>query len=119
MGIKAKFYIYFLVTILLSPLLLLEVVLAFSNGNLVDIFLVIVILLIYLGLYLAIRKDFLMPFSELQDWVKRFKFNQNVRLDDEHNTTFQPVAKAINHLIDENRPYQKKSSLLKASHQLN
>ncbi len=103
MSIKAKFYIYFLVTILLSPLLLLEVVLAFSNGNLVDIILVIIILLIYLGLYLAIRKDFLMPFSELQDWVRRFKFNQNVRLNDEHVTTFQPVVKAINHLIDENQ----------------
>ncbi|WP_190600355.1 histidine kinase [Candidatus Vesicomyidisocius sp. SY067_SCS001] len=103
MNIKTKFYIYFLVTILLSPLLMYEAMLSYTMTSVVDILLVILILLVYLGLYLSIRQDFLSPFSDLQSWVDGYKFSQSVRLSDNQKTTFQPVAKAINHLIDENQ----------------
>ncbi len=103
MNIKIKFYSYFLVTILLSPLLMYEVVLAYTMTDIVDLFLVVFILLVYLGLYLFIRQDFLSPFSDLQSWVDGYKSSQSVRLSDHQRTTFQPVAKAINHLIDENQ----------------
>ncbi len=103
MSIKVKFYLYFIVTALLSPVLVVEVSLAYSHQNVIDIFLVILIVLIYLGLYLSIRKDFLLPFSDLQKWTVGFKTNQTVRLDETCETTFQPVAAAINHLIDENQ----------------
>ncbi len=103
MGIKTKFYIYLIVTIVLSPLLLLELSAIYSQPNAVDILLTILILLVFLGLYLSIRKDFLLPFSDLQKWVKDYKSNQTARLDDTNKTTFKPVASAINHLIDENQ----------------
>ncbi len=103
MNIKTKFYVYFVVTVLLSPLLASELMLAISTKNMADIVLVAVILIIYFGLYLSIRKDFLVPFSDLQQWVTGFKINQAVRLDETQETTFQPVASAINHLIDENQ----------------
>ncbi len=103
MNFKIKFYIYFLVTILLSPLLMYKVVLAYTMTNVVNVLLVALILLVYLGLYLSIRQDFLSPFSDLQSWVDGYKSNQSVRLSDHQKTTFQPVAKAINHLIDENQ----------------
>jgi len=69
MGIKTKFYLYLLVTIALSPLLVSEVVLVYQSPNVSDVALVVLILLVYLGLYLAIRKDFLLPFNDLQKWV--------------------------------------------------
>ena len=80
-----------------------EVVLAYTMTNVVDVLLVALILLVYLGLYFSIRQDFLSPFSDLQSWVDGYKSNQSVRLSDHQKTTFQPVAKAINHLIDENQ----------------
>ena len=103
MKIQHKFYLYFLVTVLLSPFLFTEISLVYKTQNIIDVLLVVLILLIYFGLYLSIRKDFLLPFANLQKWVTGFKFNQNIRLDEIHDTTFQPVAKAINHLIDENQ----------------
>lgn len=103
MKIQYKFYLYFMVTALLSPFLLAEITLLYTTKNMIDALLVALILLVYLGLYLSIRKDFLLPFSNLQAWVSGFKANQNMRLDEDHDTTFQPVATAINHLIDENQ----------------
>ncbi len=103
MNIKHKFYLYFIVTALLSPILVTEIILAYRTQNLIDIFLVFFIVLVYFGLYLSIRKDFLLPFANLQEWVNSFKSNQNIRLDEAKDTTFQPVASAINHLIDENQ----------------
>lgn len=103
MNIKYKFYLYFLVTALLSPVLVSEIMLAYRTQNLVDILLVMVVVLVYFGLYLSIRKDFLLPFADLQEWVDGFKSDQSIRLDETQDTTFQPVAAAINHLIDENQ----------------
>ncbi|MCH9712021.1 MAG: GAF domain-containing protein [Proteobacteria bacterium] len=103
MKIQYKFYLYFIVTALLSPILFVEINLAYKTNNVVDVLLMLLILLVYLGLYLSIRKDFLLPFANLQAWVSGFKANQNMRLDEVRDTTFQPVAKAINHLIDENQ----------------
>jgi two-component system nitrate/nitrite sensor histidine kinase NarX len=101
--IKHKFYFYFAITALLSPILVSEILSAFATQNIADIILVVFIFATYFGLYLAIRKDFLLPFADLQAWVKGFKSNQNMRLDEAPQTTFQPVAAAINHLIDENQ----------------
>ncbi len=103
MGIKLKFYIYLLVTIALSPLLVIEIINVYHLPNVVDISLVIIILLVYLALYIAIRRDFLLPFDNLQKWVDGYNVDQSARLDDERKTSFQPVAEAINHLIDENQ----------------
>jgi len=103
-----------MVTVLLSPLLFTEISLAYNTLNIIDILLVVLILLIYFGLYLSIRKDFLLPFANLQKWVTGFKSNQNIRLDEAQDTTFQPVATAINHLIDENQHlYDDMESILK------
>lgn len=114
MKIQYKFYLYFIVTVLLSPFLFTEISLVYKTQNIIDAFLVVLILLIYFGLYLAIRKDFLLPFANLQKWVTGFKSNQNIRLDETHDTTFQPVATAINHLIDENQHlYDDMESILK------
>lgn len=114
MKIQYKFYLYFIVTVLLSPFLFTEITLVYKTQNIIDALLVVLILLIYFGLYLSIRKDFLLPFANLQKWVTGFKYNQNIRLDEAHNTTFQPVATAINHLIDENQHlYDDMESILK------
>ncbi len=103
MGIKTKFYLYLLVTIALSPLFVSEAVLIYQSPNIVDVALALLILLVYLGLYLAIRKDFLLPFNDLQRWVSDYNVDQSARLSDQQKTTFQPVATAINHLIEENQ----------------
>jgi len=103
MNIKTKFYIYLLTTIVLSPLLVVELMLVYETRNTVDILLVTIILLVYLGLYFAIRKDFLLPFSDLQNWVNNYNVDQSARLSDQQKTSFQPVASAINHLIEENQ----------------
>ncbi len=103
MGIKTKFYLYLLVTIALSPLLVSELMLVYQSPNGLDATLILLILLVYVGLYLAIRKDFLLPFSDLQKWVGDYNTDQSARLNDEQKTTFQPVAAAINHLIEENQ----------------
>ncbi len=114
MNIKIKFYLYFVVTALLSPILVAEIGLAYDTYNAVDILLIVLILLIYFGLYLSIRKDFLLPFADLQNWVVSFKTNQAIRLDEAQETTFRPVAAAINHLIDENQHlYDDMESILK------
>ena len=114
MKIQYKFYLYFIVTVLLSPFLFTEITLVYKTQNIIDALLVVLILLIYFGLYLSIRKDFLLPFANLQKWVTGFKSNQNIRLDEAHDTTFQPVATAINHLIDENQHlYDDMESILK------
>jgi two-component system nitrate/nitrite sensor histidine kinase NarX len=114
MNIKYRFYFYFILTILLSPILVAEIYAVYSTQNTLDILLTILIMLIYLGLYFAIRKDFLLPFADLQKWVTGFKINQNLRLDETQETTFKPVAIAINHLIDENQYlYDDMESILK------
>ncbi len=89
--------------VVLSPLLWRELVLVYQSPDITDIALVLLILLVYLGLYLSIRKDFLSPFSDLQQWVNEYNIDQSARLGDKQKTTFQPVAMAINHLIDENQ----------------
>jgi two-component system nitrate/nitrite sensor histidine kinase NarX len=68
MGIKAKFYLYLLATIALSPLLWHVMLSVYQSSNVVDIGFALLILLIYLGLYLSIRKDFLSPFTDLQQY---------------------------------------------------
>ena len=103
MSIKAKFYTYLVITIVLSPLLFSTLAGVYQEPNAPDVLLSILILLIFLSLYLSIRKDFLQPFSDLQHWVTDYKHNQSARLDATYKTTFQPVASAINHLIDENQ----------------
>ena len=103
MNIKAKFYLYLLTTVVLSSLLFRELVLVYQSPNVVDVAFVFLILSVYLGLYLSIRKDFLSPFSDLQQWVNDYNIDQSARLSDTEKTTFQPVATAINHLIDENQ----------------
>ncbi len=102
MNIKSKFYLYLIVMALLSTLIATEVSLAYSTKSAVDILLVILITLAYFGLYMSIRKDFLLPFYNLQKWVSEVRIDQHARLDEESQTTFQPVAAAINHLVDEN-----------------
>lgn len=103
MSIKAKFYLYLLITVALSPIWFNKIVAAFQTQAFLDILIVLAISLIYIGLYFAIRKDFLTPFNELQKWVNRYKTDQSARLKDKEKTSFQPVANAINHLIDENQ----------------
>ncbi|MBE8190035.1 MAG: GAF domain-containing protein, partial [Candidatus Thioglobus sp.] len=103
MNIKAKFYLYLLVTVALSPLLLSAAAAFYHSQNVLEGLLVLLILLIYLGLYLSIRRDFLLPFNHLKKWVIEYNFDQSARLNDVEKTTFQPVAQAINHLIDENQ----------------
>ncbi len=103
MGIKTKFYLYLLTTIILSPFLFRELVSVYQSPNMIGAVFVILILLVYLGLYIAIRKDFLSPFNDLQQWVNDYNIDQSARLSDKEKTTFQPVATAINHLIDENQ----------------
>ncbi|MDC9727630.1 MAG: histidine kinase [Candidatus Thioglobus sp.] len=103
MNINYKFYLYFMVTALLSPVLVMEILAAYETQQTMDIMLVVLILVVYLGLYLSIRKDFLLPFADLQQWVSGYKTNQNIRLEEVQQTSFQPVASAINHLIDENQ----------------
>jgi two-component system nitrate/nitrite sensor histidine kinase NarX len=99
MNTKTKFYLYFLITIILSPLLLYELVMVFQLFNEVDMAFVLLILLVYLGLYLSIRKDFLLPFNDLQQWVYEYNIDQSARLSDTQKTNFQPVAVAINDFI--------------------
>lgn len=103
MNIRAKFYFYLLVIITFSPLLLRELLMVYRTPSLTGIVFVLLILLVYLGLYFAIRKDFLLPFNDLQQWVNEYNVDQSARLIDTQKTSFQPVAVAINHLIDENQ----------------
>lgn len=103
MNIKTKFYLYLLVTMALSPLLVNEVVAFYQSPNALDLSVLMLILLIYLGLYFLIRKDFLLPFNDLKQWVNDYHIDQDARLNDAEKTTFQPVAQAINHLIEENQ----------------
>lgn len=103
MSIKSKFYFYLCVTLGLSPLLVNEIINVYQAPKGADFALVLLILLVYLGLYLAIRKDFLLPFSDLQQWVQQYNIDQSARLNETQKTTFQPVATAINHLIEENQ----------------
>ncbi|WXU00484.1 MAG: hypothetical protein Ctma_1205 [Catillopecten margaritatus gill symbiont] len=103
MNIKTKFYLYFLAVLILSPLLWREVIAVYQMPNIVDIVFVLLILLAYSGLYFSIRQDFLLPFNDLQKWVLEYNIDQSARLNDKQKTTFQPVATAINHLIDENQ----------------
>ncbi len=103
MKIKAKFYFYLLTTIALSLLLAYESRRVYHFANGADIAGLLLILLLYLGLYLSIRKDFLSPFNDLQTWVKNYNIDQSARLNDKQKSTFQPVAVAINHLVDENQ----------------
>ncbi len=70
MGIKTKFYLYLLVTIALSPILASEMVLAYQSPNALDITLVLLILSVYLGLYLAIRNP--------PHWKPSTAFRQNL-----------------------------------------
>ncbi len=103
MGIKVKFYLYLLSIIILSPLLWYVIFLIYHSPNIINIIFIILIISIYSGLYLSIRKDFLSPFTDLQQWVVDYNINQSARLSDTQQTIFYPVAMAINHLIDENQ----------------
>ncbi|KAA0445326.1 MAG: GAF domain-containing protein, partial [Candidatus Thioglobus sp.] len=103
MSIKAKFYLYLLATIILSPLLFRQMLMFYQYPNIVDGAITLLVLFVYLGLYLSIRNDFLSPFGDLQKWVNDYNIDQSARLNDKQKTTFQPVATAINHLIDENQ----------------
>lgn len=103
MGVKAKFYLYLLATISLSLFLWHAILSVYRSSNVVNVVFTLLILSICLGLYLSIRKDFLSPFTDLQQWVNDYNINQGARLNDKQKTIFQPVAKAINHLIDENQ----------------
>jgi two-component system nitrate/nitrite sensor histidine kinase NarX len=68
MNIKTKFYLYFLITIILSPLLLYELVMVFQLFNEVVMAFVLLILLVYLGLYLSIRNPSLICVFCLTLW---------------------------------------------------
>lgn len=103
MHIRAKFYLYLLTTIVLSPLLWHTILSVYQSPNIIDIVFTLFILLIYSALYLSIRKDFLLPFTDLRQWVNNYNADQSARLSDKQKTVFQPVAIAINHLIDENQ----------------
>lgn len=95
MNIKTKFYLYFIAVSLLP----IPIIIGVITGN--PLFLLF--LLAYVVLYFLARKDFLSPFFKLQNWVKNYTIDQSVRLEDKQKTSFQPVARAINHLIDENQ----------------
>lgn len=95
MTLKTKFYLYFIAISLLP----IPIVAGFVTHNI----LFLLFLLAYMALYFLARKDFLLPFSKLQNWVQNYKTDQSVRLEDKQKTSFQPVALAINHLIDENQ----------------
>ena len=103
MNIKRKFYLYLLATIGLAFPLAESVHLTYSSGESIFVIFIITILAFYYYLYITIRKDFLAPFSDLQRWVKDYKQNQNARLKDRDDSSFNSVAQAINHLIDENQ----------------
>jgi two-component system nitrate/nitrite sensor histidine kinase NarX len=103
MSIKTKFSLYFLITIVLSFALVFEVGLYYLNPNYIDGLISLTIIVIFIVLYFSIRKDFLLPFNELQKWVKDYQVNQNARLKATKQTSFEPVASAINHLIEENQ----------------
>jgi hypothetical protein len=61
-GIKVKFYLYLLVTTTLSTLLWHSMLSVYQSSNIIDMGFALLILLIYLGLYLSIRKVFLSDF---------------------------------------------------------
>ena len=103
MNIKTKFYLYLSVTIVLSPLLVSQALSLYHHPDLINGLIILLIVMVYLALYLAIRKDFLLPFSDLQQWVHEYNIDQSARLNDKQKSTFQPVASAINHLIEENQ----------------
>ncbi|MDP6104108.1 MAG: histidine kinase [Gammaproteobacteria bacterium] len=103
MSIKTKFLLYFLITIALSFALVIEVILFYNSSSYIDGLISLVILVIFIALYFVIRKDFLLPFNELQKWVRGYKINQNARLEEKQPSSFQPIASAINHLIEENQ----------------
>lgn len=103
MNIKTKFYLYLSITIILSPLLASQALSLYHHPDLINGLIILLIVMVYSALYLAIRKDFLLPFSELQQWVHEYNIDQSARLNDKQKSTFQPVASAINHLIEENQ----------------
>jgi two-component system nitrate/nitrite sensor histidine kinase NarX len=103
MSIRSKFYLYFTVIILLSSILVFEAVLFYNNYNYTDAVLIVFILFILASSFVLVRKDFLLPFNDLQKWVREYQTNQYARLEDEKQTSFKPVARAINHLIEENQ----------------
>ena len=103
MNIKRKFYLYLLATIGLAFPLVESIHLTYSSGESIFVIFLITIIAFYYYLYIRIRKDFLAPFSDLQRWVKDYKQNQNARLKDRDDSSFNSVAQAINHLIDENQ----------------
>jgi two-component system nitrate/nitrite sensor histidine kinase NarX len=103
MNIKRKFYLYLLATIGLAFPLAESIHLTYSSGESIFVIFLITIIAFYYYLYIRIRKDFLAPFSDLQRWVKDYKQNQNARLKDRDDSSFNSVAQAINHLIDENQ----------------
>ena len=103
MNIRIKFYLYFLITLVVSSILFIKVSGFYNDPNIIDGVLTSFIFFILLFLYAIIRKDFLLPFDDLRKWVREYQINQNARLEDSKHTSFQPVASAINHLIEENQ----------------
>lgn len=95
MNIKVKFLLYFIAVSLLP----IPIIISVMTGN--PLFLLFAFA--YVALYFLVRKDFLLPFKALQNWVHKYNIDQSARLNDTEKTTFQPVATAINHLIDENQ----------------
>jgi two-component system nitrate/nitrite sensor histidine kinase NarX len=88
MNIKRKFYLYLLATIGLAFPLAESIHLTYSSGESIFVIFLITIIAFYYYLYIRIRKDFLAPFSDLQRWVKDYKQNQNARLKDRDDSSF-------------------------------
>lgn len=85
MSIKSKFYLYlFLASILPIPIL----VYGFTGLEL----LAIILLGAYVALYFFIRRDFLSPLTDLQNWIKIYNTGQSVRLMDDKKAV-QGIAK--------------------------
>jgi two-component system nitrate/nitrite sensor histidine kinase NarX len=103
MSIKTKFYVYFLLIALLSFVFVWKLSNFYQTHHLLDALLVLFAVLGYAGVYWLVRKDFLLPFGDLQTWVMQSTTNQLVRPNTNKKSTFQPVTQAINHLIDENQ----------------
>ncbi len=89
--------------ILLSAQLILALTMVYHEPILRNITWLVSLIVGFGWLYFGIRQDFLLPFHALQSWIVRYQTDADARLDQVQKSTFQPVASAINHLIDENQ----------------
>lgn len=99
---KIKFYSYFIVTILLSVLFSQSLYLTIQ-GSLNALLISILLFVIFIVLYVFIRRDFLTPLQNLQNWAQRYKINNSDNITADKKTIFEPIAKSINHLIEEHQ----------------